>query len=397
MILFLVVLGAFMLSFISGGITHSFGLYLIPVTDYLEVGRETFGFAFALQGFIAGAGAFIFGAISDKYGSGIASFIGAILFIVGLVLFANVGSSTDIIISQCMIGFGASGTGVSVTLGAVGRVATDKNRTLYLGVVMAGASTGQFIILPISTFLLQTFDWSQSLIYLAILSSSMLFFAFALNFSSKSKSSIEGTNQSIKEALIEALYSKSFILLTIGFFVCGFHVTFVAVHLPAYISDQNLPAWVGGWSLALIGLFNIVGSLLFGYLGDNGSKKNLLAILYTLRGVLFLLFIIIPINELTVLLFASLLGILWLSTVPLTSGIISVMFGPYYMSMLFGIVFFSHQVGSFLGSWLGGKLFDTYGSYDIMWYACIILGFLSAIVHLPIKEIQVTRLQTNSG
>ena len=386
-----------MLSFISGGITHSFGLYLIPVTEYLEVGRETFGFAFALQGFIAGAGAFIFGAISDKYGSGIASFIGAILFIVGLILFANVGSSTDIIISQCMIGFGASGTGVSVTLGAVGRVATDKNRTLYLGVVMAGASAGQFIILPISSFLLQTFDWSQSLIYLAILSSSMLFFAFALNFSSKSKSSIEGTNQSIKEALIEALYSKSFILLTIGFFVCGFHVTFVAVHLPAYISDQNLPSWVGGWALALIGLFNIVGSLLFGYLGDNGSKKNLLAILYTLRGVLFLLFIIIPINELTVLLFASLLGILWLSTVPLTSGIISVMFGPYYMSMLFGIVFFSHQVGSFLGAWLGGKLFDAYGSYDIMWYACIILGFLSALVHLPIKEIQVPRLQTNSG
>ena len=397
MIIFLVVLGAFMLSFISGGITHSFGLYLIPVTEYLEVGRETFGFAFALQGFIAGAGAFIFGAISDKYGSGIASFIGAILFIVGLVLFANVGSSTDIIISQCMIGFGASGTGVSVTLGAVGRVATDKNRTLYLGVVMAGASAGQFIILPISSFLLQTFDWSQSLIYLAILSSSMLFFAFALNFSSKSKSSIEGTNQSIKEALIEALYSKSFILLTIGFFVCGFHVTFVAVHLPAYISDQNLPSWVGGWALALIGLFNIVGSLLFGYLGDNGSKKNLLAILYTLRGVLFLLFILIPINELTVLLFASLLGILWLSTVPLTSGIISVMFGPYYMSMLFGIVFFSHQVGSFLGAWLGGKLFDAYGSYDIMWYACIILGFLSALVHLPIKEIQVPRLQTNSG
>ena len=397
MIIFLVVLGAFMLSFIAGGITHSFGLYLIPVTEYLEVGRETFGFAFALQGFIAGAGAFIFGAISDKYGSGIASFIGAILFIVGLVLFANVGSSTDIIISQCMIGFGASGTGVSVTLGAVGRVATDKNRTLYLGVVMAGASAGQFIILPISSFLLQTFDWSQSLIYLAILSSSMLFFAFALNFSSKSKSSIEGTNQSIKEALIEALYSKSFILLTIGFFVCGFHVTFVAVHLPAYISDQNLPSWVGGWALALIGLFNIVGSLLFGYLGDNGSKKNLLAILYTLRGVLFLLFIIIPINELTVLLFASLLGILWLSTVPLTSGIINVMFGPYYMSMLFGIVFFSHQVGSFLGAWLGGKLFDAYGSYDIMWYACIILGFLSALVHLPIKEIQVPRLQTNSG
>ena len=391
-ILFLVVFGAFMITFISGGIQHSFGLYLIPVTEYLDIGRETFGFAFALQVLVSGLGAFLFGALSDKYGSGIAAFLGGILFIIGLIWFANTQSSFDIIGAQALIGLGGSGVGVSVVLGAVGRAARNENRTFYLGLVMAGGSLGQFIILPLATILIDWYQWSMSLIYLSIISGLMLFFSFALNYSGKTESSVTGTDQTIKEAIYEAFGSKSFILLILGFFVCGFHVTFVAVHLPAYISDQSLPSWVGGWSLALIGLFNIVGTLLFGYLGDHGSKKNLLALLYSLRGLLFLLFIFFPKTELTVLLFASLLGILWLSTVPLTSGIITVVFGPYYMSMLFGIVFFSHQIGSFLGSWLGGRFFDIYGSYNIMWWACVVLGFLSALVHMPIKEIAVQRL-----
>jgi len=174
--------------------------------------------------------------------------------------------------------------------------------------------------------------------------------------------------------------------------VCGFHVTFVAVHLPAFIEDENLPFWVGGWALALIGLFNIIGTLYFGYLGDRLSKKNLLALLYSLRSLLFLVFIFLPKTELTVLLFACILGILWLSTVPLTSGIITVVFGPYYMSMLYGIAFFSHQIGSFLGSWLGGRLFDAYGSYNLMWWICVALGFISALLHMPIKEKAVQRL-----
>ena len=182
-------------------------------------------------------------------------------------------------------------------------------------------------------------------------------------------------------------------MLTLAFFVCGFHVTFIAVHLPAYIEDQNLPFWVGGWSLALIGLFNIVGTIYFGYLGDRLSKKNLLALIYFLRALLFLVFIYLPKTELTVLLFSCLLGILWLSTVPLTSGIITVVFGPYYMSMLYGIAFFSHQVGSFLGSWLGGRLFDIYGSYHIIWWMCVALGIIAAIMHLPILEKPVERLK----
>jgi len=391
-ILYLVVFGAFMITFIVVGIQHSTGLYLLPITKHLSIGREVFGFAFALQVFASGFGGILFGAFSDKYGSGITAFIGAILFIVGLIWFANVQSQFDIIGCQTLLGFGGAGVGTSVVLGAVGRAARDDNRTFYLGVVMAGGSLGQFIILPLTTLLINRFQWSASLIYLAVISISILIFSFALNYSGKSESSVLGTDQSIKEALIEALKTKSFFLLTIGFFVCGFHVTFVAVHLPAYINDQNLPSWVGGWALALIGLFNIIGTLLFGYLGDHGSKKNLLSLLYSLRGCLFLIFIFLPKTELTVLLFASLLGILWLSTVPLTSGIITVVFGPYYMSMLFGIVFFSHQVGSFLGSWLGGKLFDVYGSYDIMWWSCVFLGFLSAFVHMPIKETSVKRI-----
>ena len=391
-ILFLVVFGAFMITFIAIGIQHSFGLYLIPITKYLEIGREVFGFSFALQVFASGIGGFLFGAFSDKHGSGITAFIGAIFFIIGLLWFANVESAFDIIGCQVLIGFGGAGVGASVVLGAVGRATSEINRTFYLGVVMAGGSFGQFMILPIATLFIDWFQWSMSLVFLSIISASMLIFAFALNYSGKSESSLSGPTQSIKQSLYEAFSSRSFILLTLGFFVCGFHVTFVAVHLPAYINDQNIPSWVGGWSLALIGLFNIIGTLLFGYLGDRGSKKNLLSLLYSLRGLLFLLFIFLPKTELTILLFSSLLGILWLSTVPLTSGIITVLFGPYYMSMLFGVVFFSHQIGSFLGSWLGGKFFDIYGSYDIMWWSCVILGFLSALVHIPIKEIGVPRI-----
>jgi MFS family permease len=220
----------------------------------------------------------------------------------------------------------------------------------------------------------------------------MFIFSFALNFSGKSELSKKGTSQTLKEALREAFQSKSFNLLTLGFFVCGFHVTFVAVHLPAFIEDQNLPFWVGGWALALIGLFNVIGTIYFGYLGDRFSKKNLLALLYSLRGLLFLIFIFLPKTELTVLLFSCILGILWLSTVPLTSGIITVVFGPYYMSMLYGIAFLSHQIGSFLGSWIGGRLFDYYGSYDSMWWICVILGFISAAMHMPIIEKPVSRL-----
>ena len=387
-----VIIGGGALLLISFGIRHSFGLYLLPITNYLNTGREIFGFAAALQVLMIGIGSPLFGALSDKFGSGKASFLGITLVILGLAWMANVQTSFDIIGAQALCGLGAAGCGTAVVLGAVGRSVKVENRTLSLGIVMAAGSFGQFAVVPFTGYLIELVSWSQSLVYLSFFASIMIIFSFALNFSSKSESSKAGSEQTIKEALKEAFQSKSFNLLTLGFFVCGFHVTFVAVHLPAFIEDENLPFWVGGWALALIGLFNIVGTLYFGYLGDRLSKKNLLALLYSLRSLLFLVFIFLPKTELTVLLFACVLGILWLSTVPLTSGIITVVFGPYYMSMLYGIAFFSHQVGSFLGSWLGGRLFDIYGSYEIMWWISVALGFIAALMHMPIKEKAVQRL-----
>ena len=387
-----VIIGGGALLLISFGIRHSFGLYLLPITNHLNAGRELFGFAAALQVLMIGIGSPLFGALSDKFGSGKASLLGITLVILGLAWMANVQTSFDIIGSQALCGFGAAGCGAAVVLGAVGRSVKVENRTLSLGIVMAAGSFGQFAVVPFTGYLIELVSWSQSLVYLSFFASIMLIFSFALNFSEKSESSKAGSRQTIKEALKEAFQSKSFNLLTLGFFVCGFHVTFVAVHLPAFIEDENLPFWVGGWALALIGLFNIVGTIYFGYLGDRLSKKNLLALLYSLRSLLFLVFIFLPKTELTVLLFACVLGILWLSTVPLTSGIITVVFGPYYMSMLYGIAFFSHQIGSFLGSWLGGRLFDTYGSYEVMWWISVALGFIAALMHMPIKEKAVQRL-----
>ena len=384
----MVILGGSVLLLISFGIRHSFGLYLLPISNYLGTGREVFGFAAALQVLMIGVGSPIFGAISDKYGSGKAALLGIILVIIGLAWMVNVQTSFDIIGSQFIFGLGGAGCGTAVVLGAVGRSVKTENRTLALGVVMAAGSMGHLIAI---------FGWSQSLIYLCFIAGIMIIFSFVINFSGKSESSKAGSTQTLKQALKEAFQSKSYNLLTLGFFVCGFHVTFVAVHLPAFIEDEKLPFWFGGWALALIGLFNIIGTIYFGYLGDRLSKKNLLALLYSLRGLLFLIFIFLPKTELTVLLFACILGILWLSTVPLTSGIITVVFGPYYMSMLYGIAFMSHQVGSFLGSWLGGRLFDMYGSYELMWWICVALGFISALMHMPIVEKPVERLASQHG
>tara|TARA_B100001123_G_C15236655_1_gene997408 strand:+ start:235 stop:1452 length:1218 start_codon:yes stop_codon:yes gene_type:complete len=387
-----VIIGGSVLLLISFGIRHSFGLYLLPISNYLDTGRELFGFAAALQVLMIGIGSPLFGALSDKYGSGKASLLGIILAILGLAWMVNVQTPFDIIGSQTLFGIGGAGCGTAVVLGAVGRSVRSENRTLALGVVMAAGSFGQFVMVPLIGYLIELLGWSQSLVYLCFIAAIMLIFSFALNFSAKSKSSKAGTKQSLKEALKEAFQSKSYNLLTLGFFVCGFHVTFVAVHLPAFIKDENLPFWVGGWALALIGLFNVIGTIYFGYLGDRLSKKNLLALVYSLRGLLFLVFIFIPKTELTVLIFACILGILWLSTVPLTSGIITVVFGPFYMSMLYGIAFMSHQIGSFLGSWLGGRLFDYSGSYDLMWWICVALGFISAAMHVPIVEKPVIRI-----
>ena len=388
----LVIIGGCILLLVSFGIRHSSGLYLIPISEHIQTGREVFGFAIAIQFLMIGIGSPIFGAIADKYSSSVAGLLGVIFFLIGLYLMSLVEGSILLIVSQIIFGFGCAGCGTAVILGAVGKAVTGKYQTLSLGVVMAAGSLGQFLIVPLTGFLIEMSDWQRSILYLCFISLIMILFALVLTKHSSISGKDDEVNRSLASVLNEAFANKSYVLLTIGFFVCGFHISFIATHLPAYLDDLSLPMWIGSWSLALIGLFNVIGTLVFGHLGDLRSKKNLLVILYTLRALLFLVFIFLPKTEITVLIFASLLGILWLSTVPLTSGIISVIFGSKYMSMLYGFTFLSHQVGSFVGSWFGGRFYDYYGSYDIMWWACVILGFASAIVHFPIKESPLVKM-----
>ena len=382
----LVIVGGCVLLLVSFGIRHSSGLYLIPISEHIQTGREVFGFAIAVQFLMIGIGSPIFGAVADKYGSSVAGLYGVIFFLIGLYMMSLVDGSFLLILSQIIFGFGCAGCGTAVILGAVGKAVTGKNQTLALGVVMAAGSLGQFLIVPLAGVMIELSDWQRSIIYLCFISLIMILFAITLTTKSFISGNDDKTAQSLSSVLNDAFINKSYVLLTAGFFVCGFHVSFVATHLPAYLDDLSLPLWIGSWSLALIGLFNVFGTLYFGYLGDTKSKKNLLVILYSLRALLFLIFIFLPKTEITVLIFAALLGILWLSTVPLTSGIISVIFGSKYMSMLYGFAFLSHQVGSFMGSWFGGRLYDFYGSYEVMWWACVFLGFASAIMHFPINE-----------
>ena len=388
-----VLIGGCALVMITLGMNHGMGLYLIPITEHLEIGRELFGLSIAIQVLFAGIGAPIFGALADRYGPGKTTLLGTLILIVSRYWLANIDNTIDLFGSLFLWGFGAGGF-LGIALGAVARTATGRNRSLYVGIVMSAGSFGQFIIVPIINLLIQRFGWMDSLYYMIYLTIALVLFCYFLSFSSGAQANSDNKGQTVGEAVKEALSNKNFNLLILGFFVCGFHVIFVSTHLPAFLEDNLLPAWVAGWALALIGLFNILGTLMYGYLGDSYSKKNLLTGLYSLRSVLFLVFFLSPKTEFTVLIFASLLGILWLSTVPLTSGIITDVFGPKYTSMLFGMALFTHNIGSFFGSWLGGRIFDTYGSYDLMWIICVFVGFASAAVHFPINGSAILRIQS---
>ena len=388
----LVVVSGCVLLLVSFGIRHSSGLYLIPISDHIQTGREVFGFAIAIQLLMIGIGSPIFGAVADKYGSAVAGLYGVIFYLIGLYMMSLVEGPILLLLSQAIFGFGCAGCGTAVILGAVGKAITGKYQTLALGVVMAAGSLGQFLLVPLAGYLIEIGGWQNSIIYLLFISLVMVLFSLTLTTSSFKSIKEDSTAASLDEIMRGAFKNQSYVLLTIGFFVCGFHVSFVATHLPAYLDDLSMPIWIGSWSLALIGLFNVLGTLFFGHLGDKKSKKNLLVVLYTLRAMLFLVFIFLPKTEISVIVFASLLGILWLSTVPLTSGIISVIFGTKYMSMLYGFVFLSHQIGSFMGSWFGGRFYDYYGSYEIMWWICVALGFASALCHFPIKETPLVKM-----
>ena len=384
-----VVFGGGVTVFITLGLNHSNGLFLLPITTELNSGRELFSLAGAFGILFSGIGAPVFGGFSDKYGAGRTIFILGLLQIISWIWVGNINSEFDLFGSRILMGIGSSGV-LGIALSVTGRSIRSNNKSLFLGIIMASGSFGQFVMVPIINYFINNFGWVFSSMAASILVSPLLIMSFLISKNS-TKQIFSNNDQTIFDSIKSAVNNRSYKLLTSGFFVCGFHVTFVSTHLPAFLNDNNLEESIAGFALALIGLFNIFGTLSFGYLGSKVSKKNLLSSLYFLRSLLFLSFIIAPKNEFTVLVFSATLGILWLSTVPLTNGIITDIFGHKYSSMLFGFTLMSHHVGSFLGSWLGGRIFDLYGTYSPVWWLCVILGFTSAIIHFPINtNIKIT-------
>jgi MFS family permease len=386
------VIAAGLIVTVAMGVRQTFGLMLRPISMDLEVGRQAFGLAIALNNLLFGLAQPFVGAYADKHGSGKVVAVGALLYAAGLALTTVAGSALGLHLTLGMIvGLALSGTTYVVVLGAVGRVVSPEKRSLAFGVVTAGGSLGQFLVVPAAQAALSALDWKATLLILAGLSLTMV--ALAVGVSGRPAPHVPAATQSgsLKEALVEASRSRSFWLLNAGFFVCGFHIAFVGTHLPAYLRDSGLAEGVGAAALALIGLFNIAGSWLWGAWGGKLSKRRLLGALYAARALAILVFVAVPLSPASVMVFAAVFGFLWLGTVPLTSGLVAQIYGVRFMSTLYGVVFLSHQIGSFLGAWLAGLAFDLTGSYLGVWIASIALGLFAAAVHQPIDERPLAR------
>jgi predicted MFS family arabinose efflux permease len=375
------------------GVRQSFGLFLPQMSVALDIGRGSFGLALALQNLLFGLAQPFVGALADRHGAGRVVLAGTILYVIGLAAAALAGSALGLHLSfGILIGVALSATTFVVVLGAVGRVVPAERRSLAFGVVTAGGSLGQFLVVPAAQMLLGELGYRTALVALA--GGIALMIVLALGVAGRPASAADaGPRQSLGEALREASRHRGYWLLNAGFFVCGFHIAFIATHFPAYFDDRGLGLQIGATALALVGLFNIFGSYLFGLSGDYWRKQYVLSGLYAARAVVIALFLLTPLTSTTALLFAAAMGFLWLGTVPLTSGLVGQIFGIRYLSTLYGIVFLSHQVGSFFGAWTAGLIYDRTGSYDVAWGASIVLGILAAIVHLPIGDTPVARLQ----
>jgi len=376
---------------LSLGVRHNFGLYLQPMTLDLGWSRQTFALAIAIQNLVYGLAQPFTGMIADKYGAARVLIGGTILYAVGLVLMSLSTTGWEFSLSAgLMVGVGLSCSGFSIVYGVVGRAFPPEKRTVALGVVGAAGSFGQFVMLPFGQTLINHLGWQHAFLVLALTVLLIVPLSAALVENKKAQAR-DVHKQSIPEALREALGHKGYLLLCSGYLVCGFQLMFISVHFPAYLVDQRMTPETGMTALALIGLFNIFGSYLWGWLGSRHTKKNVLSTLYFARAVAIALFISAPVSPLTVYLFGATIGFLWLGTVPVTNGLIAHIFGVRYLSTLGGIAFLFHQVGSFLGVFIGGYLFDTTGSYNLMWTLTIGMGVAAALINWPIDERQIVR------
>ena len=380
---------------ISLGVRQTFGLFFIDFNESLNISNTAFGFAIGTQMLMWGLTGPIFGAIADRFGGHVA-IISSFLFYTLGVYFLYSGPNTGIFFQihlGLLIGIGLGGTAISIPMSIVGKHFPLSNRTIAMSIVTAVGSFGYFISPIFTNYSLIEYGWNYTLFLFSLFLVTGLIAAYFVRSPKENEIVESRSDQSFKEALSEAFKSKSYILLVSGFFVCGFHITLVGTHVPKYVIDRGLEDWTAAAILSLIGLFNIFGSLLSGYLSTKISKKVLLSTIYLLRGFSIAFFIFTPPSVLSAFIFGASFGFLWLSTVPATSGIVAHLFGTKYLGLLYGIVFLSHQIGSFFGAYLGGLFHDLYGSYDYAWYLAILLSIFAAIIHLPIIEKPVERLQ----
>jgi MFS family permease len=374
---------------LSMGIRHGFGLWLQPITMDRGWTRETFAFALAVQNLAWGVAGPFAGALADRFGAFKVLIAGSLLYAGGLVLMAVSTSGLAFTGSAgLLLGMAQSGTTYAVVYGVIGRNVAPEKRSWAMGVAAAAGSFGQFLMVPTENWLIGHLGWQQALFVLGCIALAIIPLAAGLK---EPKFIVNPLQQSLGAALREAFAYPSFLLLMAGYFVCGFQVVFIGVHMPSYLKDHGLSQDVATGALALIGLFNVIGTYTAGTLGQHLPKRYILSTIYALRSVAIVIFLNVPLSPTSVYVFASVMGVLWLSTVPPTNAIVAQVFGVRYLSMLGGFVFLSHQVGSFLGVWLGGKLYDSTGSYDVVWWIAVGLGVFAALVNLPVRESAIVR------
>ena len=383
-----------LIAMISFGPRSSLGFFLTPLSETNHWGRDVFALAVAIQNLLWGIGQPFAGAIADRFGTNRVLGVGAILYTLGLVIMAHSSTPGELYLSAgVLIGLGLSGCAFTIVLGAFGKLLPEKWRSIAFGAGTAAGSFGQFLYSPIAVALMDKFGWQETLLIfggvtLLILPLSL---ALATPATAAGPSAPAAPTQSARQAFAEAFGHRSYILLVLGFFTCGFQLAFITVHLPSYLIDRGLSAEVGGWTLAVIGIFNIIGSLGSGWLSNRMPKRYLLSSIYFIRAIAIVAFITLPASPVATLVFGAVTGLMWLSTVPPTSALVAVMFGTRWLAMLFGFAFFSHQVGGFLGVLIGGVAFERTGSYNLVWWFSVLFGVLSAVINLPIVEKPVAR------
>ena len=386
----LIIIAGCLISMIGFGLRADFGLFTKPISDELGWGREIYSLAIALQNLIWGAFQPVAGGIADRFGTARVLVVGAVIYIVGMLLIPLADTPLELYLTAgVLVGIGVATTSFALVMAAFARSVPESKRSMVMGVATAAGSMGQFVFVPIGQGFMNAFGWQAAIIYLAFFVVLIVPLAWPLRGKADEVGGTAGeTDLSFGQALAKAFGYHSYLLLIFGFFVCGFHVAFIAVHLPADLVDKGLDPSIGAWCLALVGFLNVFGAYFAGVLGGKFPKQLLLCGLYFGRAVAITLFLLTPVTVVSALLFSGFIGLFWFSTVPLTAGLVSVMFGMRYMGFLFGVVFFSHQVGAFIGVWLGGKIYDFTGSYDAMWWAGVVLAIVASLVHVPIKEIK---------